>query len=287
MVSHSVSYILLAVVGLATAVWGGVVSAKSLPSGEKKKFHISGFIILGVIGLLLTIWVGFEGYQTEKDVIAKQVKADAVQSEIMSLLRELRKPKEQTPAEQLSHSTNTKHSGQIKALGLPSTTQDKEISRRKNVLATLRNEYILSHDGISPALLAGTEQPPSDWLNKRLKEMGEMWIVSNDPRSEARKQMADLLDQGKKLFHEGCDRLNQENGKDTAPILLTSGIFNWAQGVQAEIAIGVPERLPEFEKAVVWTSPDGINRHDVRCADFSLKLATLEAIVNNKPSSLR
>lgn len=69
-----------------------------------------------------------------------------------------------------------------------------------------------------------------------------------------------------------------------APVLLTAQIFDWAQTVQSEIAIGAPERLPEFEKSVVWTTPEAINRQAVRCADLSSKLATLEAIVNNKPS---
>jgi hypothetical protein len=59
------------------------------------------------------------------------------------------------------------------------STLDKEskteVERRRLLLGRLRNEYILSHDGISPALMAGTEQPPTDWTNKRLGELGEKW----------------------------------------------------------------------------------------------------------------
>lgn len=56
--------------------------------------------------------------------------------------------------------------------------QTSEATRRKNVLTSLRNEYILSHDNLSPALIAGTEQPPADWVNSRLKQLGEKWTVT-------------------------------------------------------------------------------------------------------------
>ena len=52
-----------------------------------------------------------------------------------------------------------------------------EVGRRRNVLVLLRNEYILSHDKISPALLSGAEQPPAEWINARLKELNEKWTV--------------------------------------------------------------------------------------------------------------
>lgn len=51
-------------------------------------------------------------------------------------------------------------------------------NRRKQMLQSLVREYILSHDGLSPGLLAGTEWPPIDWLNKRVKELGESWTVA-------------------------------------------------------------------------------------------------------------
>jgi hypothetical protein len=52
-----------------------------------------------------------------------------------------------------------------------------ETSRRKSVVAKLRQEYVFSHDGLSPALLDGTEPVPPDWMNKRLEQMGESWRV--------------------------------------------------------------------------------------------------------------
>jgi hypothetical protein len=52
-----------------------------------------------------------------------------------------------------------------------------ETSRRKSLIATLRQEYVFSHDGLSPAFLAGSEPVPPDWMNKRLEKMGELWRV--------------------------------------------------------------------------------------------------------------
>jgi hypothetical protein len=50
---------------------------------------------------------------------------------------------------------------------------DTEAERARAVLmARLRQEYILSHDGLSPGLLAGTEPVPPEWVAKRLRELG-------------------------------------------------------------------------------------------------------------------
>src|ERR1700736_1653024 len=61
----------------------------------------------------------------------------------------------------------------------PLSAQDQEISRRQDILALLRHEWILSHKHISPGLLAGTEEPPSDWVNQHLRELGEKWMVED------------------------------------------------------------------------------------------------------------
>jgi hypothetical protein len=63
-----------------------------------------------------------------------------------------------------------------------STTSEEtaeEKTRRWNLLEKLRHEYILSHDNLSPALVAGTEKPPNDWVNRRLAKLGEKWILSD------------------------------------------------------------------------------------------------------------
>jgi hypothetical protein len=62
----------------------------------------------------------------------------------------------------------------LKELGL-----ETEGTRFMLLYGKLRQEYILSHDGISPALIAGTESIPEDWINKRLAELGHFWRVKN------------------------------------------------------------------------------------------------------------
>jgi len=52
-----------------------------------------------------------------------------------------------------------------------------EADRRRGILTTLRNEYILSHQVIDPEILAGNRMPPDEWLEKRLHELGENWDV--------------------------------------------------------------------------------------------------------------
>jgi len=44
---------------------------------------------------------------------------------------------------------------------------------RDRVINALRNEYIQTHDNISPRIVAGTELPPLEWLNRRLIESGQ------------------------------------------------------------------------------------------------------------------
>ncbi|SRR5216684_2794885 len=54
---------------------------------------------------------------------------------------------------------------------------EQESKRRESLYARLRQEYMLSHDGLSPALIAGLAPVPPDWINKRLAELGEKWRV--------------------------------------------------------------------------------------------------------------
>lgn len=58
---------------------------------------------------------------------------------------------------------------------LASKGQISEADRRKGIETVLRNEYILSHDPIDPEIVAGNKMPPADWMNYKLKDMGEDW----------------------------------------------------------------------------------------------------------------
>lgn len=70
------------------------------------------------------------------------------------------------------------------------SADNPQLLKRKNVLALLRNEYILSHENISPGLLAGTEFPPADWMNRRLRQLGEKWTFVRPSTTAAGSQGA-------------------------------------------------------------------------------------------------
>lgn len=44
-------------------------------------------------------------------------------------------------------------------------------------LRQLTQLYMLSHDGITPRMMAGLEYPPADFLNAELEKLGERWRV--------------------------------------------------------------------------------------------------------------
>jgi|ERR1043165_944063 hypothetical protein len=71
--------------------------------------------------------------------------------------------------------------GLTKRTGTPdvSTPSEKEVVRRQKILAALRNEYVLSHDNVSTAVMSGVQSPPADWVNGRLKELGEKWRIGD------------------------------------------------------------------------------------------------------------
>lgn len=57
----------------------------------------------------------------------------------------------------------------------PTLSADQEVRRRYKILDQLRNDYILENPAASPDLLAGKAYPPPEWINSRLKSLGESW----------------------------------------------------------------------------------------------------------------
>lgn len=51
-------------------------------------------------------------------------------------------------------------------------------AQRGALLQQLASLYILDHDGITPAMMAGLEYPSVDWLNQQLQQRGEHWRIS-------------------------------------------------------------------------------------------------------------
>ena len=62
----------------------------------------------------------------------------------------------------------------------PSQADTNTLRLHKQSVRDLIREYVLSHDGLTPAEVAGTEitQREAEWINGRLKEKGETWKVA-------------------------------------------------------------------------------------------------------------
>jgi hypothetical protein len=55
------------------------------------------------------------------------------------------------------------------------TNGPPERARQQEILQTLHREYLLTHDGITPSVYAGTAPLPKDWVELRLGQLGETW----------------------------------------------------------------------------------------------------------------
>ncbi len=56
-----------------------------------------------------------------------------------------------------------------------------ESARRQGILDGLRNEWILHNNPVDQTIVEGKTYPPSEWMNARLKVIGEFWTVSPPP----------------------------------------------------------------------------------------------------------
>jgi hypothetical protein len=55
-----------------------------------------------------------------------------------------------------------------------------EYNRRLDLLNQIRREYMESFPEEVPFLEAGVDVVPTNWVNKRLEELGEQWTVELD-----------------------------------------------------------------------------------------------------------
>jgi hypothetical protein len=132
-------------VPLALAVIGAVLSIKKLR--EQHQFVIIPTLV--AIGVLGTIVLHTSRVQLERKVSAVQT---------------------------LLNNVSTRQEQQDKGAVTLETARSHRIENLKDIL---RAEYILSHSKISPGLLAGTEIPPTEWMNEKLKERGESFRITS------------------------------------------------------------------------------------------------------------
>jgi len=92
-------------------------------------------------------------------------------------------------------------------ISLPTKT---EAQKERELLDQLREKYITRHpDKVTPALVAGREDPPADWLNSELAAMGEKFRFSAAPNRPA----STLEQPSLEGFHEKPDRVTFSLGE--------------------------------------------------------------------------
>ncbi len=143
-------------VPMSIALVGIIMSYKQ----PREKNHLAAttvLILAGVVGTGVLHWSRARDYAAHKaEVGGLNGKMDTVRNQNIEILLQLSGFRSATPQ----------------------TPQAAEVERRSNIQKVLRGEYILSHENISAGLLAGTELPPAEWMNKRLAELGEKWTVA-------------------------------------------------------------------------------------------------------------
>ena len=141
---------------IVLAIFAAHYAAEAMQSKRAKRMARLGFIGLGVLCVIMTSYVETKSENEHtKEVGGLNTKLRVVRDQNTQILRHF-------------------------VVAAPDA-QTREISRREGILTLLRHEWILSHKNVSPGLLAGTEQPPSNWINQRLKQLGETWSVEGTP----------------------------------------------------------------------------------------------------------
>lgn len=63
----------------------------------------------------------------------------------------------------------------VKRAHAAAATEKAEQLRRRQLLSRLRQQYLLSHDGITPELASGMAPLPKQWVEEQLHKLGESW----------------------------------------------------------------------------------------------------------------
>ncbi len=143
------------IVPMGLAIFGAIYAAEAMPSPKAKRMARTLFIASGLVGVLMICYIETKSESEHRAEVGDVKKQMATLGDQETLI--------------LKHLVTTPDAG------------TREISRRQDILTLLRHQWILSHKNVSSGLLAGTELPPSSWINERLKQLGEKWSVGKEP----------------------------------------------------------------------------------------------------------
>jgi len=157
MLQHVLNVMFFAVVPLVLAGIGAHLATEELPEGSTKRRNIVvGVWLLALVGILC-------GILTEELNAKADRKREAEASDLNAKVDSVGRQNEQLLTSLLGNHTLS------------------EADRRRKIEDALRSDYILHHDPIDPLILAGQRYPPAEWMNQRLKEMGESWNIVEAP----------------------------------------------------------------------------------------------------------
>jgi hypothetical protein len=148
----------IGLVTLITAYMGAHVTLHPAESAEARILYKLMFAACGAVACVL---IGWQTYRNNE-----------AQTNLKEQLAQIERNTKEPPRVQVNVPP-----AQV-VINPPENASPTELGRRAVLLERLREEYILSHDDISAALMAGTEQPPAYWVNMKLRGRGEKWSVT-------------------------------------------------------------------------------------------------------------
>jgi hypothetical protein len=165
--------LLLGFIPFVLGAYGGQLAAETIAEPRRRKHATRNFWALAIIGVLLAFLQQYRAAKSDHD---RDVRTDTVQRSIDDVLKYI-------------------HDAQKRPTETAASEPSGEVERRRHLLAVLRDEYILEARVVSTNLLAGTELPPSAWIDQKLQLLGEKWTVSDStlPPTTARREKFDSL----------------------------------------------------------------------------------------------
>ncbi len=160
---------------LGAWIVGSLIIATEAIPGKPTKHKATWIAVLALVMFIFDVWASHFKKQRESSAAppSQQSPSQAVQSSASTPIQSQEHKKPQAGHAEPQVPTP-------KYIPPKGPQSSAEVQRRAVLLDRLQNEYLLSHDGITPAEMARTEVTPreAEWINVRLKEKRELWRVS-------------------------------------------------------------------------------------------------------------
>lgn len=154
MAQHIANFILVAFVPIGLGFIGAYLALDVMEKSRKRTFILVTIVLMTITGICCGVLV-------EHATAVSDGKKDGENAELKQKV------------EKVSEGNDTL----LKAL--VRTTPLTPAERMQKIEESLRSEYITSTKTADPLIVAGKAYPPADWMNARLRELGENWTFSS------------------------------------------------------------------------------------------------------------